>query len=603
MAREKIYEDFNFLHRRVRLALFLILFVFFLLALSYWKIQILDHQKYWSLSEANRLKEIIIPAPRGRFFDRHGRVLADNTVAFKACLIRENNPRWKEKLPEIARLLNLNLTSLEERVAKFSSFPYFLPIVIKDNLNLEEIARIEARQLEFPELFIDREPRRFYPFGQITAHVTGYIQEISPEELYSGEFKNKLMGDLVGKTGLERKYEAWLEGINGKKLEIVDSLGRSHGEYSRIEPIAGKDLQLTLDLDLQKKAYELLDGREGAIVALEPRSGEVLALVSSPSFDPNKFVSRLSHQEWVEINSRGDNPLENRALRGLYPPGSIFKLTVALAALQKGIITAQTKYFCSGEANFYGRIFACWQRGGHGWVDLAEAIQNSCNVYFYNLGRKLGIENIANMAGQLGLGRLTGIDLPGEKEGLIPNPEWKKKALGEEWFSGETISVAIGQGPIQVTPIQIAVYTALIANRGHFVRPHLVKNKELWSPDGNASLSKIEIKPEYFEMIIEGMWRSVNQGGTGHLAMVPGFDVCGKTGSAQIISREKAEKMGLTIKPHSWFTGFAPRLHPKIVVTVIVEYGGLGGASAAPLAREIFALYQRKINQELKKDD
>lgn len=598
MAREKIYEDFSFLHRRARWLLFLFIFIFFLLALSYWKIQILDYRKYWSLSEANRLREIVIPAPRGRFFDRQGIVLADNVVAFKACLLRENNPRWKESLADIASLLNLDLTILQERIDRYVSLPFFLPIVLKDNLSLEEIARIEARKIEFPELYIDREPRRYYPFGPMTAHVTGYLQEISSEELKSAKFRKKTMGDFVGKTGLERKYEDWLMGENGKRMEIVDSLGRSHGEYSKIEARPGHDLYLTLDLDLQKKAYKILEGREGAIIALDPKSGEILALVSSPSFDPNRFVSRFSLEEWAELGSRRDNPLENRAIRGLYPPGSIFKLAVALGALEKGIISPQTVHFCSGEVNFYGRSFACWQRGGHGWLNLAEAIRDSCNVYFYQVGRQLGIEAIAQVSRDLGLGTLTGIDIPGEKEGIVPDPEWKKRTRGAEWFPGETLSVAIGQGLIQVTPLQIAVYTALIANRGHRIRPHLIQNTDLLSREQIGPLGDVDIKSDHFEMIIEGMWRSVNQSGTGHLAMVEGFDICGKTGSSQIISREKAEKEGQTIRPHSWFTGFAPRSDPRIVVTVIVEFGGLGGASAAPLAREIFAIYKDKVSQD-----
>jgi penicillin-binding protein 2 len=594
MARERIYEDFSFLHRRVKKIKFLFIFIFLFLILGYWKIQILDHRKYWSLSEANRLREIAIPAPRGRLFDRQGVVLADNTAAFKACLLRENNPRWKESLGEMARLLQLDLTVLEERINRYASLPAFIPIVIKDNLSLEEIARIEARKFEFPELFIDREPRRFYPFGEITAHVTGYLQEVSADELKSGEFRKKRMGDLIGKTGLERKYEAWLEGEDGKRMEIVDSLGRSHGEYSRIEPRAGRDLHLALDLDLQKKAYELLEGREGAIVALKPRTGEILALVSSPSFDPNLFVSRFSLKEWTELNSRNDNPLENRAIRGLYPPGSVFKLAVALGALQKGLISPQTMHYCSGEANFYGRSFACWQSGGHGWLNLAEAIKNSCNIYFYQVGRRLGIEDIARTARQLGLGSMTGIDIPGEKEGVVPDPEWKRRTQGADWFPGETISVSIGQGPIQVTPLQIAVYTAIIANRGQKIKPHLIMEKELLASEQNGPLDSADIDMNHFEAVIEGMWRSVNQGGTGHLAMVEGFDVCGKTGSSQIISREKAQKTGLKLKPHSWFTGFAPRNNPEIVVTVVVEFGGLGGASAAPLAKEIFSFYRNK---------
>lgn len=594
MARERIYEDFSFLHRRVKKVKFLFIFIFSFLILSYWKIQILDYRKYWSLSEANRLREIIIPAPRGRLFDRQGVVLADNIAAFKACLLRENNPRRKESLSEMARLLQLDLTVLEERINRYASLPVFIPIVIKDNLSLEEIARIEARKFEFPELFIDREPRRFYPFGKITAHVTGYLQEISADELKSGEFKKKRIGDLIGKTGLEREYEVWLEGEAGKRMEIVDSLGRSHGEYLRIEPRPGRDLHLALDLDLQKKAYELLQDREGAIVALKPKSGEILALVSSPSFDPNLFVSRFTLKEWTELNSRSDNPLENRAIRGLYPPGSVFKLAVALGALQRGFISPQTIYYCSGEANFYGRYFACWQPGGHGWLNLAEAIKNSCNIYFYQVGRRLGIEAIAYTARQLGLGSMTGIDIPGEKEGVVPDPEWKRRTQRTDWFPGETISVSIGQGPIQVTPLQIAVYTAIIANRGQKIKPHLILDKEVVASEQNGPLDNADIDVDHFETVIEGMWRSVNQGGTGHLAMVEGFDVCGKTGSSQIISREKAQKTGLKMKPHSWFTGFAPRNNPEIVVTVVVEFGGLGGASAAPLAKEIFSLYRDK---------
>lgn len=600
MGKEKIYEDFTFLHRRVRSSLYLLAISFIFLVIGYWKVQILDHRHYWSLAEANRLREITIPAPRGCFYDRNGLVLADNIASYKACLIRENNPDWKKSLAKIAELLQLEETVLQSRIEKYANQPYFFPVVIKDNLSLEEVAQVEARRLEFPELSIEREPRRFYPFGSLTAHVVGYLQEISSAELNSGQFKGKVMGDLIGKTGLEKTYESWLTGEDGKKLEIVDSLGRSHGEYGRVEPKPGHDLHLALDFDLQAKAQSLLEGREGAIVALAPHTGEVLAMVSSPTFDPNKFVSRFSSKEWEELFSRPDHPLENRAIRGLYPPGSVFKLTVALAGLQKRIISPETTFFCPGEAEFYGRVFACWQRGGHGWVNLPEAIKNSCNIYFYNVGRRLGIEDLADFGRDLGFGAKTGIDLPGEKEGLVPDPKWKKETQGTEWFAGETISVSIGQGPIQVTPLQVAAHTALVANRGQRIRPHLVLDKmaRVNREAEEMGLTEPKVEANYFEKVIEGMWRSVNDSGTGHLALVEGFDVCGKTGSTQVISREKAEKLGLVIKPHSWFTGFAPRNNPSIVVTVVVEFGGLGGASAAPLAREMFALYKEKLNHD-----
>lgn len=595
MGREKIYEDFSFLHNRVRKSLYLVILGFSLLALGYWKVQILDYRKYWSLSEANRLREIKIPAPRGLFIDRNGVVLADNVASFKVGLVRENNPEWKLSIPKVAKLLGLEETVLGDRINKYASQPAFVPIIIKDNLSLEEIASVEARRSEFPELITESEPKRFYPFGCLAAHAIGYLQEVSAEELKSGLFPTKAPGDLIGRSGLERAYEAWLEGEDGKKWEIVDSLGRSHGEYDRIEPRPGRNLKVTIDFDLQRKTEELLQGKEGAIVVLDPRSGEILALASSPNFDPNKFVSRFTSKEWEELTSRSDHPFENRTLRGLYPPGSIFKLTVALAALQKRLITADTAFFCAGKADFYGRTFSCWFEGGHGWVNLPEAIKNSCNIYFYNLGRRLGIETIASFARNLGFGSFTGIELPGEKKGLVPDPEWKRQTQEVDWFAGETISVSIGQGPLLVTPLQVAVHTALISNRGRKIKPRLTLNipssgieKDINDNNG------LRINPEHYEAVIEGMWRSVNASGTGHLAKVEGFDVCGKTGSTQIIGREKAEKLGQVIKPHSWFTGFAPRYNPKVVVTVLVEYGGLGGASAAPLAQEIFSFYKRK---------
>ncbi len=596
MFKEKIYEDYGFIHRRTRIALNIIMVCFGLLALGYWKVQILDYQKYLSLSEANHLRETVIPAPRGYFFDRNGVILADNIASFKACLIRENNPNWRNSLSRLAGLLKLDEATLKARIEKYSSQPLFFPIVLKDHLSLEEVTQVEARRLEFPELAIEHEPRRFYPFGSLAAHVLGYLQEISPEEVNSGEFKPKSFGELVGKTGLERIYERWLQGENGKRRDIVDSLGRIHGEYDRVEPKPGQDIHLTLDFDLQKKCEAMLQDREGAIVVLDPTTGEILAMASYPTFDPNKFVTRFTPQEWEELISRADHPLENRALRGLYAPGSMFKLTVALAALHYKIITPQTAFFCSGEANFYGRSFSCWHKGGHGWLTLADAIRDSCNVYFYNVGRRLGIERLSSFARLLGFGSLTGIDLPGEKEGLIPDPAWKWRTQRTKWFGGETISVAIGQGPIHVTPLQMAVHTALLANRGKKVRPHLTKDKLLALPDNGQeeNLAEKGISTAFFEPVIEGMWRSVNASGTGHLAQVEGLDVCGKTGSTQIISLEKAEKLGQTIKPHSWFTGFAPRHYPRIVVTVVVEYGGMGGETASPIAREIFALYKEK---------
>ncbi|MGB8951338.1 MAG: penicillin-binding protein 2 [Candidatus Aminicenantales bacterium] len=591
----KIYEDFSGLQRRSQIVFLIVEFLFLALAFYYWKVQILDHRKYWALSEANRIREVILQAPRGLLTDRTGKViLADNKASFKTSIIREDCRDYEESCEKISRLLGLEKAVLQNRIDKYKSLPLFKPIVVKDNLTVDEVAQIEARKLDLPELVIEAEPKRYYPFANLAAHIIGYMQEVSPEELRT-KYKDRRLGDLVGKTGIEAQYESILAGTEGKVIEVVDSQGRVREEISRIKPKQNQKLILTLDFDLQKKAEELLEGKEGAVVVMEAKTGEILALASYPTYDPNKFINRFTPEEWLDLVSRPDHPLENRTIRGLYSPGSIFKLVMALGALEFGWITAETTFFCGGSIEIYGHPFSCWQEGGHGSLNLYEGIRNSCNIYFYNLGRRMGIDEIARAAYLLGLGTGTEIDLPGEKEGLVPSPEWKRKTRKAAWYPGETISVAIGQGPLLVTPLQIASLTAIIANRGIKVFPHLLKS---WIETAGKR-EMVKIQRSFFENVIEGMWRSVNAGGTGRAARIEGFDVCGKTGSTQTISSEKAKKLAVQkreIKTHSWFTGLAPRDDPQIVVTVLVEYGGMGGETAAPLARRLFELYKSKYD-------
>lgn len=595
MRAPKIYEDLTPLHEKARNVsrVLGILCVFVLLA--FWKVQILDHRTYWKLSEANRVREIVVAPQRGLIRDRHGNILARNVASFKASIIRENCRDFDQACLNVSRILGLPVSVLKERIAKYAHLPAFHPIVIKDDLTLEDVSRILARKAEFPELLIQADPKREYPHGTLAAHVLGYLQEVSREELatvYSGK---RRPGDLVGKTGIEQWYEEELVGKEGRVFEVVDSIGRPRETMSRIEPVQGKDLMLTLDMDLQKKAEELLQGREGAVVVLNPRTGEILALASYPTFDPNGFISRFTPKEWTDLTESPEFPLENRAIRGLYAPGSLFKLVVALAALETRTIRDSETYYCTGLTRIYGRPFACWFRGGHGTVNLYSGIRHSCNIYFYNVGKKLGIEEIARFARMLGFGQKTGVDLPGEKEGLVPDPEWKKKTRGEIWYPGETISVSIGQGPLMVTPLQVAVFTATVANRGKKVTPYLLRKQRLES----LKEASVNIQDSVFEKIIQGMWAVVNEQGTGRAARVDGMDICGKTGSTQVISRLMAEKLGeekKIVKTHSWFTGFAPRMNPEVVVTVLVEYGGMGGATAAPLARRLFAFYRDKYD-------
>ncbi len=590
----KIYEDLSLLIKRSKLTFIILGVILFLVLAFYWKIQIWDHQKYWKMAEANHLRSLPIPAPRGLIYDRQKIILADNQPSFKVSWLKESIKTDNQIIEPVSQLLNLRPEELKSRIERYRWLQSFEPVIIKDNLKLEEVAVIEARKEEYPELQLQVEPRRFYPFGSTAAHVLGYLQEISPEELKSNPGRKWRRGEMIGKSAVEKQYDDYLTGQAGQLIETVDSQGRSLGEVNRIEPIKGRDLILSIDLDLQKRAEELLQEKEGAIVVLDPRTGECLAWVSSPSYDPNRFITRFSPEEWLSIISDPGRPLENRVIRGQYSPGSIFKIVTALTSLETGIVSDRTTFFCSGSINLYGQDFACWFKPGHGSLNLPEAIKNSCNVYFYQLGRRLTVDAIARYARILGLGKATGVDIPGEKDGLVPSTDWKRKVQGETWFPGETISVSIGQGPVLVTPLQVAALTACVANRGMKIRPRVTRVDDQKTPEQERT----GLDSDIFEKIIEGMWRSVNEGGTGHGAYQPGFEICGKTGSTQVISREKAEKMiergEEPAKTHSWFSGFAPRNDPRIVVTVLVEFGGMGGQTAAPLAGEIFKVYREK---------
>lgn len=607
MKQEKIYEDLFPVLRRARLIFILVVIFFIFLILNFWKVQILEHEEFWEKSEANRMREIALPYQRGLILDRGGVILANNRASFRVSLIRENCEDYDKSCRKVSQLLNIEEQVLKERIKKYESLPLFRPIVIKENLTFDEVAMIEARKLELPELVLQSEPKRFYPFKSLAAHIIGYLQELSPEEMKRDVYRQRLLGDLVGKTGIEKQYETALVGNPGRLIEVVDSLGRGKEEYARHEPLKGKDLTTTLDFDIQKEAEGLLEGKEGAIIVMDVRNGEILALASYPNYDPNKFINRFTSEEWLDLVNSPEFPLENRAIRGQYSPGSVFKLVMALGALDLGVITDEDTFVCRGETTIYNQPFSCWREEGHGKIGFYDAIRHSCNIYFYNLGKEMGIEEISQYARMLGLGAKTGIDLPGEKVGLVPDPDWKLRVKNEPWQKGETISVSIGQSFMLVTPIQIAAHTALIANRGIRITPHLFKSLSTSEGERNReynipSSHTVNIDPSIFEKVIQGMWQVVNEQGTGWAAMVSGYDVCGKTGSTQLISEDKSEEAEEEkkeeeeeeIKTHSWFTGFAPRDNPEIVVTVLVEYGGMGGATAAPLARRLFNLYRKK---------
>jgi len=562
--------------------------VFLFLIAGFWVLQIREHEANSTLAERNRIKTVPLLAPRGKILDRDGRVIVDNQPAFLVQLTQENLK--PEHLAPIAEGLHLDLDELKATVRRYAAGKRYSPIPIKRDLTPAELTFIDSHRDPgtFPELEMVQEPRRLYPQGGLAAHVIGYVGEVSETELNSSEFANYSQGDLVGKSGLERQYNEILKGVDGQRRVVVDVAGREHEVLESAEATPGQNLQLTLDLDLQAVAELALDGKKGAVVALDPRDGSVLAMVSRPAFDPNLFAAHIKAADWKALTTNPDNPLLNRAIQAQFAPGSTFKPLVAIAGLETGTIDENFSVRCGGGANFYGRFFKCWVKGGHGGVNLHSGIVHSCDVFFYTVGNKIGIDGIAEYAQQAGLGKRTGIDLPGEAEGLMPSSKWKLRTQREKWYAGETISVSIGQGAVTVTPIQLATAIGGMANGGAWFKPHLVKMAA--TPD---AARRENWNPENIAKVVSGMYGVVNEGGgTGASASIPGITVSGKTGSAQRVSNDfkKSGKAGDDDKDNGWFVAFAPRENPEIVIAVLLE-GGEHGNLAAPTARDVIKAY------------
>lgn len=561
--------------------------VFLFLISGFWNLQVRNPEWYSELAERNRIKALPILAPRGKILDRDGRVIVDNHSSFSVVVSREN--LRPEHLRAIAAGLHLNYEQLRARVESFRSRPRYEQIVLKDELTRGELAFVEAhRSLPgFPEMELIHSQRRLYPRQGLAAHVIGYVGEVSEAELNTLEFARYKPGDVVGKAGIERQYNSVLMGVDGQRQVIVDSRGRVRQVFGLKEAIPGKNLQLTIDLDLQAVAELAMDGRKGAVVALDPRNGEVLAMVSRPAFDANRFAGRIRPDDWRQLVEDPDTPLLNRAIQAQLAPGSTFKPLVALAALETGAIDETFSVFCRGGASFYGRFFKCHLKGGHGSVDLHRGIVQSCDVFFYNLGNRLGIDQLAEYAELCGFGQKTGIDLPHEAAGLVPSSRWKLRTFRQKWYAGETISVAIGQGALTVTPLQLAYAIGGLAMGGVWYKPHLVKSAAQPQPVRRATLD-----PHFVAEVVRGMYGVVNEGGTGTRARLPGIELCGKTGTAQLASNEvlKNTRLGQTLKDNAWFVGFAPRESPEIVVVALFE-GGEHGYLAGPIVRDVVKAY------------
>jgi penicillin-binding protein 2 len=583
-TQQTLRDDPKFAAAKIAFFQYLTVAVFIFLLTGFWDLQIRNPEVYHQRAEQNRIKSTPVLAARGKILDRDGRVIVDNHSSYSAILTRENLK--EEDLKPIADGLNLDYDALVNRVHRFNA-PKYVPIVIKEELTPGELSFVASHRDpdSFPELDIIVAQRRLYPKDGVAAHVIGYVGEVSDAELNSEEFARYHPGDVIGKEGIERQYNDLLMGTDGKRQVEVDNLGNERRVLDSQPAIPGKNLQLTIDLDLQVVAELAMENRRGAVVALDPRTGEVLAMVSRPAYDPNLFAARIRSKDWNELVKNPAHPLLNRAIQAQFAPGSTFKPIVALAGLETGAIDDQFKVSCGGGASFYGRYFRCHKV--HGWTELHKGIVQSCDTFFYNVGNRLGIDRIAQYAELAGLGHRTGIDLPHEAEGVMPSTRWKMRNFREKWYAGETISVAIGQGAVAVTPIQLATAIGGIAAGGIWQTPHLVKDAPHLAPARRADLN-----PENVQKVIYGMYGVVNEGGTGGRALIPGLNVCGKTGSAQIISNDLAKRknLGQFMKDNAWFVGFAPRESPEIVVVALFE-NGEHGMFAAPIVRDVIKAY------------
>ena len=592
-----LHDDTKFAAGKIAFFQYAAVAILLFLIAGFWKLQVQNPEFYNDRAQQNSIKSVPILAPRGRILDRDGRVIVDNHSSFSLILARElvKDPH----LAPIAQGLDLDYMDLVKRVQRFRSQPKYVPIVIKEELTPADLAFVESHRDFFPEMELIRAQRRLYPQNGMAAHVIGYTGEISETELDTPDFAKYNAGDVIGKFGIERQYNDTLMGVDGQRQVVVDNRGQVRQVIGAKEAIPGKDLQLTIDLDLQTVAELAMEGRNGSVVALDPRTGEVLAMVSRPTFDPNKFAVRIKAKDWREIADDPEHPLLNRAIQAQQAPGSTFKPLIALAGLETGTIDDQFSVRCPGGASFFGHYYRCWQKGGHGAVSLHRGLVQSCDVYFYNVGNKLGIDNIATYAEMAGLGRKTGIDLPHEAEGTVPSTKWKLRTFRQKWYAGETISVSIGQGAVTLTPLQLARAIGGIAMGGQWHQPHLVADPG--KPDQPSVWS---LNPENVKRVVDGMYGVVNEGGTGVRARLPGVEVAGKTGTAQLASNEFMKAGGgADLKDNAWFVGFAPRSAPEIVVAVLFEHG-MHGQLAAPIARDVMKSYFDKKTRiaELRSD-
>jgi len=593
---------------KLHIAQYLIALVLVILSIGLWRLEVVSADNFRALAEANRIRKVPVMAPRGRLFDREGRLLVDNYPSVSCYLLREQVKDLNADLPRIASGLHLTVEQIEATLKRFQASPKYQPIPLKQDITPDEQAFIEAHRNELPELETLEEQRRVYPRDGFAAHLIGYVGEISEDDLNKEKYAFYQPGDVVGKSGVEATYDALLRGVDGSRDVIVNSHGKEIGHLGQTLAKPGQDLKLTIDLDIQMAAEKAMEGKTGAIIALDPHTGEILALVSRPTFDPNQFAVRLTKSYWNEILTNPDHPLLNKAIQAQLAPGSTFKIVMSYAGLQEQ--EAQTMHvMCNGGATFYGHFFACDAR--HGMVDINRAIPASCDTFYYTLANKLGIDTIAKYATTLGFSQHTGVDLPDEASGTMPSTAWKMKNFHEKWYAGEVISVGIGQGAVAVTPVQLARAIGGIASGGVLHRPHLVFPDEVPADMLEAvhetfpgsGEKTVPLSPDNWQIITDAMAQTTISG-TAAPSHLEGIDFAGKTGTAQVMSHDALARSGGGHKtvPNAWFVGMAPRRNPDIVVAILWENGNWG-ANSAKLGAQIinaFVTKQRKKENNIR---
>ena len=583
------HKDYLFgrvLERRILLLHIGLTVVLLVFMLDFWNLQGVHGDEYASLAENNRLRRIPLKPTRGEIYDRNDEVVASTRPSLDLVLRREGRLDLRPQLERLAPIINVPIEDLFERLAAVRGRPLFEPLVVKEDVGLAAIARIEVRREDFPSAEIRQHERRHYPERELIAHSIGYVGEVSENQLASNE-KGLQRGDIVGKSGVERTYDEPLRGHRGSMVVSVNSVGRQIGDARVLEdPGHGLPLHVTLDLRMQRALLEGMGDESGAGIFIDTRTGDVLAMVSTPSFDPNLFADGISHETWKGITEDPRRPLHDRVIASIYAPGSTFKVVMAVAGLETGTITPDHREFCNGSTVIYGRRRLCWKRGGHGWVDVEQALAYSCNVFFYKLGKELGIDAIHEYGEMFGLGSPSGIDLPGEEGAILPSRDWKLATQREQWYPGDTISVAIGQGYVAVTPVQMARMMSAVATDGRLVTPRLWRSESTEARQLKISQRTLGIVQRALELAVED--------GTARRATRGEFTVAGKTGTAQVYKHSAgidADDLPKDERDHAWFVGYSPTKDPQVAFAIVVEHGGHGGSAAAPIARSVLEVF------------